>query len=365
MAFNNIFSSFCYVFTPKDINRNYMWGCIMKARFYGLCKIGFKLIELIRTHFHLSFLLVFLFVFSMWLFYPDLVWYIQGRSSVTAYSGLGEFGDMFGSLNTLFSGLAFSAVVATLLLQKQQLAISQQELRLTRDEMATQSDLFSIQTEVMNQQLFEGTFFQLVKFYLEKTSMLSSTNNHGDKRWHLVYGILDQRVNNVVDKGLCYSGYDEAMSYPMVRSIITPLSLFFKILKYIDESNLISDEKKKFYVELLKSNITDVEVYFIAVVAAYDEKFNEYKPYIEKYALLNILDLEYELPINVFCEYKMSAYKSLRTEVFDSYISTIVLSEFYNGLFDFGTDEIICDLKFLSRADYRAKYFGNYNCIIR
>lgn len=301
----------------------------------------------------------------MWFFYPSIIFHVMEISPITENAGLGEFGDMYGSLNTLFSGLAFSAVFITLLLQKQQLATSQQELKLTREEMATQSDLFEIQTGVMNQQLFEGTFFQLVKFYLEQTSMLSSINDHGKKRWHFAYSILHDRINYIVGKELYHSKYEDAMSYPMVRSIITPLSLLFKILKYIDESSLISDEKRNFYVDLLKSNISNVEVYLIAVVAAYDEKFNECKPFIEKYALLNTLDLEYELPINVFCEYKMSAYKSLRTEVADLYISTLVLSGLHSGLFDCDTGEIICDLDSLSRADYHIQHLDNHNCIIR
>jgi len=46
----------------------------------------------------------------------------------------GLFGDSFGSVNALFSGLAFGGVIYTLILQREALEQQQEELRLTRDE---------------------------------------------------------------------------------------------------------------------------------------------------------------------------------------------------------------------------------------
>lgn len=48
----------------------------------------------------------------------------------------GAFGDMFGSINALFSGLALAGVVLTLLLQHRELALQRQELALTRDQLS-------------------------------------------------------------------------------------------------------------------------------------------------------------------------------------------------------------------------------------
>lgn len=47
----------------------------------------------------------------------------------------GQFGDLFGSINALFSGLAFVGVIVAILLQKQELGLQRQELRDTRQEM--------------------------------------------------------------------------------------------------------------------------------------------------------------------------------------------------------------------------------------
>ncbi|MGL5814488.1 MAG: putative phage abortive infection protein [Aeromonas sp.] len=309
-----------------------------------------------------------IFVVVFWVAYPSLVWFLQGVSPVTEYSGLGEFGDMYGSLNTLFSGLAFSAVIATLALQREQLVTSQEELRLTRAEMVSQSSLFAAQTEVMNQQLFEGTFFQLVKLYLEKSSLLLESSNKLNERspdkWNAIYRIFERGLNFNPKKELDYSEFDKAVQFSVVLSAKSAISLFLQTLKYIDDSTLISSDRKAFYVELLKGNTSNVEMYVIAIFVVYDEKFNKYQSYIEKYSLLDMLDTTYLLPINVFCDYKMAAYKSLRNEIFDVYVNLIVSSGIYNGLYSYDQNEKICDLKPLLMADYRYNYFGDYNCII-
>jgi hypothetical protein len=47
----------------------------------------------------------------------------------------GTFGDMFGSINALFSGLAFTGIILTILLQRKELALQRQELKDTREEL--------------------------------------------------------------------------------------------------------------------------------------------------------------------------------------------------------------------------------------
>ena len=57
----------------------------------------------------------------------------------------GQFGDMFGALNTLFSGLAFAALAYTLHLQRTELALQRQELAQTRAELAKQASSQELQ----------------------------------------------------------------------------------------------------------------------------------------------------------------------------------------------------------------------------
>lgn len=47
----------------------------------------------------------------------------------------GTFGDMFGAINALFSGLAFAGIIFTILLQRKELALQRQELKETKAEL--------------------------------------------------------------------------------------------------------------------------------------------------------------------------------------------------------------------------------------
>ena len=42
----------------------------------------------------------------------------------------GQFGDLFGGVNALFTGLAFAGVIYTILLQRRELELQREELRL-------------------------------------------------------------------------------------------------------------------------------------------------------------------------------------------------------------------------------------------
>jgi hypothetical protein len=47
----------------------------------------------------------------------------------------GSFGDMFGAINALFSGLAFAGLIYAVLLQREELSLQRMELRETRAEL--------------------------------------------------------------------------------------------------------------------------------------------------------------------------------------------------------------------------------------
>lgn len=48
----------------------------------------------------------------------------------------GQFGDMFGAVNTLFSGLAFAGFLCAIYLQREDLRLQRQDLALTRNELS-------------------------------------------------------------------------------------------------------------------------------------------------------------------------------------------------------------------------------------
>jgi flagellar biosynthesis component FlhA len=51
------------------------------------------------------------------------------------WSDRGTFGDLFGAVNALFSGLAFAGLIYTIVLQKQDLELQRNEIALNRAEL--------------------------------------------------------------------------------------------------------------------------------------------------------------------------------------------------------------------------------------
>ena len=67
----------------------------------------------------------------------------------TNWGDRGTFGDMFGAVNTLFSGLAFSGIIYTIFLQGKELELQREELAMTRGELAKAADAQNQQAKLM------------------------------------------------------------------------------------------------------------------------------------------------------------------------------------------------------------------------
>ncbi len=72
---------------------------------------------------------------------------------IFAQSEQGVFGDKFGAVNALFSGLAFSGVIYAILLQRQELELQREELKLTREELHRSADAHTEAARVLTNQL--------------------------------------------------------------------------------------------------------------------------------------------------------------------------------------------------------------------
>jgi len=88
-------------------------------------------------------ILVGLAVVALWLlvFCVGLVFFLSSEK-------LGQFGDLFGSVNALFSGLAFVALIYTIHLQRQELSLQRIELKLQREEMVASRGELAAQVAV-------------------------------------------------------------------------------------------------------------------------------------------------------------------------------------------------------------------------
>lgn len=249
----------------------------------------------------------------------------------------GTIGDMFGVINSLFSGLALAGIILTILLQRQELKYQREELRDTRKE-------FQIQNETLKIQRFENTFFHLLdqhhqivnaidftyhsKKKKEKPRFLSqafvtaetpleelvSVTISGRDVFRYKYNKLSEKIlSSVTDFNEIYlAEYDQAKADfgHYFRNV-------YRILKIVDETNFFYDgatgeseifQIKYRYASILRAQISDYELGWIFYNCLSENGIEKFKPLVEKYAFFN------NLPDNLIPKpehlklYKDSAY---------------------------------------------------------
>lgn len=165
-------------------------------------------------------------------------------------TGAGTFGDMFGSLNALFSGLAFVGVIIAILLQKNELELQREELQETRDVLKGQKLQLEEQNKTLSKQNFEGTFFQLLRLYNDVVNSIDIDINQNTSLSRL----KDRPLKPLV------TGRDVFVTlyYKFSRAAFNIIKNDFMKNEDIVISKIIEDEYESFY----KANQSDLGHYF-------------------------------------------------------------------------------------------------------
>lgn len=287
-------------------------------------------------------------ILGVWLFtYFTLINVKTVSGEVVDFSERGTFGDMFGGVNALYSGLAFAGIIITILLQRKELGLQRDELKETRKE-------FQIQNETLKTQRFENTFFNLLNSHhqivnnidheLLKPKKVDVEPSAKDKLLRHIAptrpfdSMLSEEEKTINYDRVVISGRDVfeynytrlkqklsqnpdvIKSYESIYNTIhNDFGLYFRnlysIVKFIDKTEFytlelvkrnnenIADDKlselyeqmnfdKKYeYVSMLRSQLSNHELLwlFYNCMSAYGEKF---KPLIVKYKMLKNLPKE-------------------------------------------------------------------------
>jgi len=200
----------------------------------------------------------------------------------------GTFGDMFGSVNALFSGLALAGIIFTILLQKKELGLQRIELKETRNEFITQN-------ETLRQQRFENTLFQMISIHHEIIDKLSFSERSiidfeistYEKRCVIEKAAEDLKLNiefsvkqKVVINGkeiyedIRIRNATEAFTYLEIAyndfyfvKYKQLLSHYYRniyhIFKLIFTTNLIAKEQKQFYASIVRAQLSSDELFLI------------------------------------------------------------------------------------------------------
>ena len=242
----------------------------------------------IRHHAVLLITCVFMLVIlAFWVATPLLIpWYTKKPI------GPGEFGDMFGAVNALFSGFAFLGIVVAIFLQKNELELQRAELEQTRGELAGQREQLELQNATFQQQSFDNKFFQMLALHrsiVEGIDMdYGGTKKTGRDCFVAYYRDLEDHIRHHIVVGLPNEKARWAVAYNSIYgSHQHDLGHYFRdlyhIIKYIDRSSV---DDRRFYTNLVRAQLSSHELlllFYNCSVGLGQEKF---KPLVEKYGLL-------------------------------------------------------------------------------
>lgn len=199
----------------------------------------------------------------------------------------GPFGDMFGAVNALFSGLAFAGLIITLIMQRRELALQRDELEQTRNE-------FVEQNKTMKRQRFENTFFNLMSLHQHITDNLEYESSDGVDLFRTkgrdVFKKFYLEKNNF-DGTLGVKGYleqkpvEKVFDYSDLEVFNHYFHFFDGILSYLDGSDLLEQKERYQYAVMLKNLLSDNERFIMFYY--YAASGGWHKRMAEEYALFS------------------------------------------------------------------------------
>jgi hypothetical protein len=203
----------------------------------------------------------------------------------------GTFGDMFGAVNALFTGLAFAVLIYTMFLQRSELALQREELRETRKEFQTQND-------TLKRQRFENTFFQLIRVHQDIVGGMHLRHlrmpHHAEREpsvsreaFQEMYSQLQQALRRKLQKTL------EADAVETYKSLYAQhehrLGHYFRhlyhIIKFVKSSDI---DDKRTYTNFVRAQLSSAELALLLCNGLTDAGA-KFKPLIEEFALLKNL----------------------------------------------------------------------------
>lgn len=236
---------------------------------------------------------------------------------------LGVTGDYFGGiLNPIFVFLSLLAILSTLKLQSNELELTREELKNNLDVQKKSERHFAEQSRILQIQQFENTFFSLltqtnntIKEYINKhtieeksshSSLFKNTiidelkrdieinieigannfmNVNGEKNSEKRKNEIIRRCLSLIQNNLI--SYDE--------DVIKVFMLIYRLLKYIDDHELINNSEKKSYSGILRAGLGANILWLISINCCREDllSINNFKILIEKYAILEHMPFDF------------------------------------------------------------------------
>jgi hypothetical protein len=266
----------------------------------------------------------------------SMIFFVQGENK------RGTFGDQFGAVNALFSGLAFTGLIYTIILQRRDLEIQRHDLKLQREEIALnrkemeeQTAEFEKQNETLRIQRFENTFFNMLSQFQEVVNSLSAQYSwrgeenevkgresfkaafekvmvyveipSGDRPYKRYRGMADTIENEGLE-GYCKADVPTYFDHYF--------RLFYRILKFVKDTPLITEFDDEYeYTSMLRAILSRYELVWLYYNGLSDYGNEKLKPLIERYAMLKNLREDLLVDGVDVGSYAESAYRKTRPDV--------------------------------------------------
>ena len=236
----------------------------------------------------------------------------------------GQFGDQFGAVNALFSGLAFAGLIFTIILQKKELALQREELTDTKEELRGQKEQLKIQNKTLKVEQFENTFFHMLELQQQIVSDLyvkvedkewieedSPTPEMGRIRKQItvervyqgrnlfryafedsIHYIKDSQARKDIEVyGLAgvmrLKGFSQYDAYNTSTYFDHYFRHFYRILKFINKNEdwLTFDEQYQ-YASMLRATLSRYELVWLYYNGLSENGCEKLKPLMERYSML-------------------------------------------------------------------------------
>lgn len=205
----------------------------------------------------------------------------------------GIFGDMFGGINALFSGLAFSALFYTLFLQRKELELQRLEIQQTRVEIRGQKEQLEAQNRTLKKQNFENSFFSLLNLQnqiLREVSLTGdSTHYRGRDGFMRLYAQLQSAYQKTITEHRGKSDHDLVpLAYTrFAQKWQSEIGHYFRslynIIKFVKNSDV---ENKQFYINLVRAQLSSHEHVMLFYNCLSQFGAEKFKPLVEEFGLL-------------------------------------------------------------------------------
>lgn len=217
--------------------------------------------------------------------------------------GRGTFGDMFGAVNALFSGLAFCGLIFAIYMQHEELKLQREELRLQREEATAtrfeikgQKEQAIAQNATLDLQTFDNTFFQLLRHHEDIVNGIK-TNFTGNQKFgrdcfEARFEQMISHFNNISSNASVQRNDVLATALGNLSPQIDQLFGHYlrstrNILDFIDANAAIDKQRyARFFIDQLSS----YEISLIMYRCMSGTKYDALKLLIEKYSALRNLD---------------------------------------------------------------------------